>query len=113
MKLVNKSITIDELRKMSSRSFGGLVKAVVDIEKGVMVVDAEMHADQEQFLLEHGSKQDNLWGINLYPSEKGDSFIEFDSMINIRPRINNFSRGVDDKKIRTKIISIVKKLVKK
>lgn len=91
--------------------FGNLVKAVVDVKKGIMVIDAAMHADEEKFLLDRGSKQDNLWGINLYPEQTGDNFIEFDSVINLRPRQNNFSRGVDDEKVRKKIINIVNKLV--
>jgi len=32
-----------------------LVKAVVDIEKEIMVVAAELHADEEELLLEPGS----------------------------------------------------------
>lgn len=98
---------------MSHRAYSNLVKAVVDIKKEIMVVDASMHADQEKHLLETGSSQDNLWGINLYPEEKGDGFIEFDSMINLRPRLNNLTRGVEDKKLRQKIIKIVHKLIKR
>ncbi len=113
MKIIDKKITLTELKKMSSKTFGGLVKAVVDLEKEIMVVDGEMHADEERYLLELGSKQDNLWGINLYPAESEENFIEFDSVINLRPRLNNFSRGVDDPKIREKITQIVKKLVKR
>ncbi|MBI4226125.1 hypothetical protein HY612_03355 [Candidatus Roizmanbacteria bacterium] len=111
MKLVDKSISLDELKKMSSRKFGTLVKAVVDIKKEIMVIDADLHADQEAYLLEKGSKQDDLWGINLYPDLKGEDFIEFDSMINVRPRLKNFSRGVKNEKIRQKIINVVNKLV--
>ncbi len=111
MKLVDKNISIDELKTMAPQIFGGLVKGVVDVKKGIMVVDGEMHADEEKFLLESGSNQDDVWGINLYPEKSGDSFIEFDSMINIRPRLNNFSRGVDDEKLRKKIISVINKLV--
>ena len=92
--------------------FGGLVKTVVDVKKEIMVVDAEFHADEERLLLENGSKQDNLWGINLYPEQKSENFIEFDSMINFRPRLNNMSRGIENQKLREKIIKIVKKLVK-
>jgi hypothetical protein len=113
MKLIDKKLTLEELKKMSSRIFGGLIKAVVDIKKEIMVVDAEMHADEEKYLLDNGSKQDDLWGINLYPDIKGDDFIEFDSMINIRPRLNNFSRSVDNELIRNKIITIVNKLIQK
>lgn len=77
-----------------------------------MVVDAELHADQEKVLLENGSKQENLWGINLYPEDFAqEEFIEFDSMINLRPSWGNRSRGVDDENLRRKIIKIVNKLV--
>ncbi len=114
MKLVDKKIKLDELKKMSLKMFGGLVKAVVDVEKKIMVIDGEMHADEEKYLLSLGSLQKNLWGINLYPDffEK-EEFIEFDSMINIRPRQNNFSRDVEDKNIKEKIIRIVNNLVEK
>jgi len=99
---------------MSVKMFDGLVKAVVDVVEEVMVVDSELHADQEEYLLEKGSKQENLWGINIYPEQVGkDSWLEFDSMINLRPSQNNRSRSVEDENIRTKIITIVEKLVLK
>lgn len=112
MKLVDKSISKKQLKEMSKSFAGGLVKAVVDIKNEIMVVDAPMHADEEKELLDMGSNQDDLWGINLYPDISGDDFIEFDSMINVRPRLNNFSRGVEDKNLQNKIIAIVSKLVK-
>ena len=87
--------------------FGNLVKAVVDIEKKIVALDAEMHADLEQLLLEHGSEQKNLWGINFYSEMIGDDFVEFDSMINVRPSQNNRSRGVDDPEVRKKILEVV------
>ncbi len=113
MKFIKDSMSLLELKKMSNRIFGGLVKAVVDVQKKVMVVDADMHADEERFLLENGSKQDDVWGINLYPELKGNDFIEFDSMINVRPRLNNFSRSIESKDLQNQIIDIVNKLVKK
>jgi len=114
MKIIKKQISKKELRKMAGKMFDNLVKAVVDIDKKIMVVDAEMHADEEQFLLEKDSRQKDLWGINLYPDKFGqDDFIEFDSLINLRPSQNNRSRDVDNLKIRQKIIKIVNQLVKK
>lgn len=93
--------------------FEALVKAVVDIDQEIMVVDAAMHSDEENFLLENGSQQENLWGINIYPHEVGaPQFIVFDSMINIRPRQNNRSRGVESPELQAKIQKIVLKLVK-
>ncbi len=113
MKLVDKTITKDELKQLSLRMFGGMVKAVVDIKKEIMVIDAAMHADEEQYLLENGSRQDDVWGINIYPDLEGEDFIEFDSMINVRPRLNNLSRNIADETIRKKITNIVTTLVKR
>jgi len=97
---------------MASKSFGNLVKAVVDIDKQTMAVDASLHADEEAFLLSKGSEQSSLWGINLYPGLQDEDFIEFDSMINLRPGQGNLSRGVDNAEIRSQIQIIVSKLVK-
>lgn len=111
MRFIDKNLSKDELKKMSQGFAGGLVKVVVDTDKEIMMADAPMHADLEKELLEMGSDQDNLWGINLYPELSGDDFIEFDSMINVRPRLNNFTRGIDDKNLQEKIITIVNKLI--
>lgn len=112
MKIIDKDkITTTELREMSLKMFGNLVKAVVDVERGIMAVDGELHADEEALLLENGSAQKNLWGINLYPDLTGNEFIEFDSMINLRPSQGNRSRGVEDKEIREEIIRVVNNLV--
>ncbi len=100
-----------ELAAMATHLFGNLVKVVVDSERKLMVVDAELHADLEAFLIEQGSKQADLWGINLYPEIDGDEWIEFDSMINLRPSQGNRSRDVEDPQIRQKIIALVDQLV--
>ncbi len=112
MKIVDTSITLDELKAMAAGRFGDLVKAVVDIATGVMAIDGELHADEEALLLEKGSRQTDLWGINIYPELSGKDRIEFDSIINIRPSQGNRSRGVDDPVIKEKIFQIVARLVK-
>jgi hypothetical protein len=107
-----KKISIAELRTMAEKMYGDIVKADIDVAKGIMVLDAELHADIEAYMLEHGSHQEDLWGINLYPNAYGsDDFIEFDSMINIRPRQNNRSRYVEDANTRAKIQAIVGSIV--
>lgn len=111
MKIITKSITADELKKMAAIIFGDMVKAVVDIDKNIIALDAELHSDLEALLLEKGSKQKNLWGINIYPEIKGDEWIEFDSMINMRPSQGNKSRGVDNENIRIKILGIIEKRI--
>ncbi|MBI4117295.1 MAG: hypothetical protein HY451_01245 [Parcubacteria group bacterium] len=98
---------------MAKRMFGNLVKAVVDIEKEVMAVNGELHADEAEFLAENGSKHENLWGINIYPELENDDWIEFDSMINLKPLLDNRTRNVDSPEIKEKIISIVSRLIKK
>lgn len=113
MKIVEETISMDELKKMAQDTFGDFVKAVVDVEKEIVAVDAELHADLEALLLEKGSKQTDLWGINIYPELSGDDFVEFDSMINLRPSQGNRSREVEDPKIREKIKTVVSKLVQK
>jgi len=111
MKAVKK-IELDELISMSERMYEPLVKAVIDINSGVIAFDADMHSDEELFLLGQGSRQEDLWGVNLWPDKYGaDEFVEFDSMINLRPRQNNRTRGVDNAEIRAKILDIVKKAV--
>lgn len=90
-----------------------MVKAVVDIKKGTIAIDAQLHADLEQLLLENNSNQADLWGINLWcDSEKVEDLIEFDSMINVRPRQNNRSRYVEDENIRAQITEVVRKWIK-
>jgi len=105
-------ISKKELKQMAQKMFGNLVKAVVDVKKELMAIDAELHSDEEAELLTQGSKQNDLWGINLYPDAKDKDFIEFDSMINLRPSQNNRTRSVDDKKTQEKIIKIIGKLIK-
>ncbi len=110
IRIVDGRITISELKKIAEEKFGDMVKAVVDLEKRIMAIGGEMHADEEALLLENGSKQEDLWGINLYPDNSGEDFIEFDSMVNIRPRQSNRSRGVESEEIRKRILELVNQL---
>ncbi|MEK7124437.1 MAG: DUF5674 family protein [Patescibacteria group bacterium] len=112
MKIVKDKIEISELKEMMKSFNGVFVKAVVDIEKEIMAVDAELHADLRELLIDQEqSNHQNIWGINLYLDQSEENFIEFDSMVNIKPGFGNRTRGVDNPKIREKIKSIVKKLV--
>jgi hypothetical protein len=112
MKIITKTLLMVELKQMAAATFGNLVKAVVDVERELIAVDAELHSDLEALLLEDGSKQRNLWGINLYPEIKGNDFVEFDSMINMRPSQGNRSCGIENEEMRKKIITIVGKMIK-
>jgi hypothetical protein len=104
---------MDEIRLLAGLRFGDMVKGVVDLQRGIMLLDAELHADQEAELLGDGSAQEDLWGINLYPEIAGPDWLEFDSMINLRPSFGNRSRGVDDPATREAIASLVHRLVRR
>ncbi len=100
-----------ELSAMAEATFGDFVKAVVDVGRGVMAVDAALHSDEEQALLEDGARQDDLWGVNLYPGVAGDDWVEFDSMINVRPWQGNRGRGVSSPEARAAIVAVLGRLV--
>ena len=111
IKIIDQKITLGDLSEIAAHQFGDMVKFVVDVEKEIMAIGGDLHADEEAALLEVGSLQANLWGINFYPDNTGAERVEFDSMINIRPSQNNRSREVEDAKLREKITQIVNKLV--
>jgi len=113
MKILDNIITINELKEIANNTFGSMIKAVVDVEKKLIAIDAELHSDLEALFIENSSKQKNLWGINLYPDVDDEDFLEFDSMINIRPNQGNKSRSVDSPEIQKKIIEVVNKWIKR
>ena len=113
MKIIIATLLLSELKQMAAATFGNFVKAVVDVDREIIAVDAELHADLEALLLENGSKQKSLWGINFYPEIQGEDFVEFDSLINMRPSQGNRSRGIENEEMRKKIIAIVIKWVKR
>jgi len=100
-----------EWKTMAASRFGNVIKAVVDVERGIMAVDGELQADEEALLLQDGSRQDCLWGINICPEMQGSDRIEFDSIINLRPPRGNLSPSVEDEAVRKRILSIVGELM--
>jgi len=114
MKIINQNnkISVAELQEMTQKMFGNLVKAVVDVQKKIMAVDGEFHSDEEVLLMENGSKRSDVWGINFYPAFYGqEDFIEFDSMINLKPFVGNRTRNIDDSKTKEEILKIVNNLI--
>jgi hypothetical protein len=105
-------IAIGELRALVPGRFRDFIKGVVDLRRGILLLDADMHADQEAALLADGSDQRDLWGINLYPQLEGADFLEFDSLINLRPSFGNRSRGVDDAATRAAVTALIESLVR-
>ncbi len=111
MKVVQQ-IALSEIKDMAEKMFGELVKADVDVAKRLVIIDMAMHYEGEAYLLEHGSHQNDIWGINLHPADYGTAdFIEFDSMINIRPSQGNTTKDVLDESIRQQIRDIIAEVV--
>ena len=111
MLILNNPLSRAELKEYAANTFGDMIKCVADVDKGLLAIDADLHADLERLLLENGSQQTSLWGFNLYPDETDDGFIEFDSLINIRSWQGNPSREVLDQNTRDIIASIVDKFI--
>lgn len=112
IRIIKASITKAELAAIAKERYGDMAKAVVDVMQGVMAVGGEMHADLEVMLTEQEhSKREDTWGINLYPGKSGADWIEFDSMINVKPHYGNRSRDVESEEIRKEIRDVVAKLI--
>ncbi len=109
MIIIREPVSIQDIQRLHNDFFDTMVKIVVDVEKQLVAVNAEMHADLEQMLLEEGSEQNHLWGANIYFSRPHD--LEFTSLINIRPALGNKSMEVLDPWIRTSMTGIVKKYI--
>jgi hypothetical protein len=85
-----------------------MIKVVVDVRQRILAGGGEMHADSEDALLRQGSAQDDLWGANWYPA---DQRIEYDSLINIRPRAGNRSITLQDEAIRRQVAAVTLELL--
>ena len=111
IQIIKNPISKQELEKFLGNPFSDMVKFVVDIQQGVIALGGELHADAEAILLEHGSKQSNLWGANIYPSKPKETRIEYTSLINIRPAASNNSMEVKNETVRNSIKTIVDRLI--
>ncbi len=109
--VIRDPVTRDYVAAKAGELFCDMVKAVVDTRRRIMAVGGELHSDEELVLLEDGSNQADLWGINLHIDLAHPDWIEFDSMINLRPSHGNRTRGVDDPLIRERIMEVVGGLV--
>ena len=105
--ILREKTTSDQIQSMLE-DYGIMIKIVVDTRRGFLAGGGEMHSDCEQFLLDDGSEQDDLWGANWYPAEQR---IEFDALINIRPRLNNRSTLIQSEEIRRQVEAVSRKLL--
>jgi len=110
-RIVRARMILAEVSELARNRFGDMVKAAVDVRREIMAIGGELHSDEEALLLDDGSAQADVWGINIYPDGTGDEWIEFDSMINVRPSQGNRSRGVEDRDLQSRIRQVVESLI--
>jgi len=111
MKILDQPVRLSDLKPLMAKMFGNLVKGAVDIERRVVALDAELHSDLAEALVADGSHGNNIWGFDVYPEVAGADWLEFDSMINLKPQLNNRSRGIEDLTLRAKAEQVIKKFI--
>lgn len=113
IRIVADNISIGELQKIAEEFYGNMIKGVVDIEREVIAMGGEYHIDASTVLNEAGFKQENIWGfnINLDEEKDSDSWIEYVSLINIRPAAGNKSMYIEDDKIKSRVKEILYKII--
>ncbi|MFA6215171.1 MAG: DUF5674 family protein [Patescibacteria group bacterium] len=111
IKIIKEKISLSEVKQAAEESYGDMVKAVVDIKKEIFALGGDLHADAEEILLQAGSDQHDLWGINLYPENSRQDLIIFSSLINISPKRENRSMMIEIPEVKEKIRKIIDNLV--
>ena len=112
IKIIKDRISKDELKLITREQFGNLIKAVVDVEKEIMAIGGYHHEDERELLIkQEGSKFEDLWGINLYPEKNSAEFIEYNSLINIRPKAGNRKIDIEIPEIKEKIKTIINEII--
>jgi len=107
MRLIEKPITTPERKQLAQEIDGFFIKVVADLEKKNLVAGAKLHVDEEKFLLEAGSRQENLFGGG-YDFE--ENRVTFDSIINCKPETNP-SEEIIDQNIRAEFEKLVRYLL--
>jgi hypothetical protein len=111
MIILSKSKKKEEILNDHNHYFKTMIKAVVDVEKEIIALDGELHADLENALLDEGCKQENLWGINLFLEKEKKDWIDYTALINIRPSMENRSMEVENHGLQHEIANIVQRLI--
>ena len=99
--VIAKKISSKMLNKYLGAPFEKTIKTTIDVEKEIIALGGEMHADSEKFLLKESSKLEDIWGADLYPLQKeDDTRIEFTSPINISPSADNLGMEMSSQEIK-------------
>ncbi len=111
IRIIRDPVTREVLEELMKAYFRTFVKGVADIDRCIIALGGDWHMDANTVLLADGSKQEDLWGFNIYPDKTGGEAIEYDSLINIRPAQNNRTRELQDEGRRDAVRIVVAKFV--
>ena len=109
--LLSARVETAELARLVAQHFGDMVKLVVDVDRGIVALGGQLHADAEKLLLDAGSAQASLWGANYYPGRGAERCLEYTSLINIRPAEGNPSMEIEDLARRARVRELAFALV--
>lgn len=109
--IIRLRLTPDELHAIMTTRTGDMLKVVVDLSRRLLALGLDLHADGEQALLDDGSRQEDLWGANVYPEKQRAAAIEYTSLINIRPRQDNRSMNIQDPTRREAVAAVLHELL--
>jgi hypothetical protein len=113
IRIITDSITIDEVKELAKLWYGEMIKGVVDIERDIIALGGEFHRDANDVLIENGSKQSDVWGFNVWLSKSKKDWLEYNSLINIRPAQNNRLMDIEDDVLRDKMRVIIERIIKR
>lgn len=111
IEIIRQKISRERLVELAAQNYGELIKGVVDIHRRVIALGGELHADAEMVLLQDGSRQQDLWGFNVYPQKPQDARLEYTSFINIRPSLGNRSMEIQDVRLKEQMKDVIDSLV--
>lgn len=111
IRIIKEPIRIDEAKEIAREFYQIMVKGVVDVERGIVALGGEYHIDANNRLIEEGSSQSNLWGFNIHFDKLSDDWIEYRSLINIRPATGNRSVLIRDEDLQRRVREVVEALI--
>ena len=111
IQIITEKITRAEVKKIGGEWYPDMVKGVVDVKREVIALGGEYHMDANHVLLADGSEQRNVWGFNIYPDRTDGGWIEFRSLINIRPAQGSRSMVLKDVVLCGQMRAVIEKLI--
>jgi len=109
--ILDKKISIGEVKKLADFWYGTMIKGTVDIKLGRVALGGDYHIESSEMLTASGSRFEDVWGFNIRFEENLDGVLEFDSMVNIKPNFGNRSRGINNEETIKKAKEVIYKFI--